>query len=254
MLVSEKAFSNVVFDETVDESGGLGDRKSQKREELILIFRSGGSQFDFITNSIEQSQSEQFVEWWFAVWLDFIQNFVENNFVNLLICSVTSFFSIKYVHDALFIHFIDVIQNFLMDCLSLGLIDYVASVVCDNFVDSNWDLSKFKERKFIEILLNNCSDYISEKEKFFGWNLVFGSHSFQNKVKFIDRQTLIFNFWVTVLQNAVDTSGDSVRIPWIEAAKLLIEVSESVETGIKLEFLRFTLRSFQNRPNIDINK
>lgn len=72
MLVSEKAFGNVVFNETVDESGGLGDRISQKREELILVFRSGCSQFDFITNSVKQSQSEQFVEWWFAVWLDLI--------------------------------------------------------------------------------------------------------------------------------------------------------------------------------------
>lgn len=62
MFVSEKAFGNVVFYETVDESRGFGDRKSQKREEFILIFRSGCSQFDFITNSIEQSQSEQFVE------------------------------------------------------------------------------------------------------------------------------------------------------------------------------------------------
>jgi len=115
MFIIEKSFLNITFKEVINKSWSLCDSYSKKSKEFLLILRSCWFEFNFITNSVKKSQCKQFIEWWFSIRLNFINYFLENYSVNLIVCSVNCFFSIQNIHDTFFIHLINIWKYFFMN-------------------------------------------------------------------------------------------------------------------------------------------
>jgi hypothetical protein len=70
-------------------------------------------------------------------------------------------------------------------------------------------LGEFEERKLVEMFLEDCSDDVSQKRKFFCRQLWFASHTFENEVDLVDIKVLELYFGVVNLQKLVYSSCKS---------------------------------------------
>lgn len=167
MLIVEETFLNVCFHKWVDESWCLCDSLFEESEEFLLVFRSCWLKSHLVADSIKEFQCEKFIEWWFTVWLNFVQNLIEDDSVDLIVYSVVGFLAIENVHDAFFVHFIETLKDFFMYLIHPADGNTVIDICGVDLIDADRDLSEFKEGEFIEVFLGNSSDNISEEYNLF---------------------------------------------------------------------------------------
>ena len=106
-IVKETIF-NIRLYKGVDEFGCFTEGLSKECKEFFLIFSTCGLKPDFVTNTIEKSQSEKLIEWWLTVGLDLVDDFFKKDFVNLHVNFVIGFLAVENIHNALFVHLFNV--------------------------------------------------------------------------------------------------------------------------------------------------
>lgn len=92
---------------------------------------------DFITDSVEKPESEEFVERGLSVGLYFVHNFFKDHFMNLIVSPIVRFVGIQDVHDTFFVHFIDVRENFFMNLVGVVDLGEGIGIGVGDFVDSD---------------------------------------------------------------------------------------------------------------------
>ncbi len=91
------------------------DSLGNECKELGLVLFACALQSQFISNPIEKSQCEEFVKRGLSVNIDLLEDFLQNNIVNLSISVVIGLFRLKNIHDAFFVELVDIFQDFLVN-------------------------------------------------------------------------------------------------------------------------------------------
>ncbi len=133
-----------------------------------------------------------------------------------------------------------------MDLFSKVVWDNVVDVESVDFVDGDRDLGEFKEGGFIEVIIDKNFDNIFEEKNFISGDGFFNSHTFQDEIDFIHCERLGFDVGLFAENKLIYFSSQPWSLLASKAAVFLVEITETIDTGLGFKLIEFILRFFEN--------